>query len=338
MSASLLRSPAFFDLHPEAGDLRAEVLAGLRRTPKSLPPKLFYDQTGSELFERITALPEYYPTRTEIAILEARGAEIARLAGADCVLIEYVSGASRKIRILLDALSGRSQYVAIDISKQHLIESTAQLAAAYPDIEAFAVCADYTRPFTLPAEALTATGRRIVFFPGSTVGNFSPIDAREFLTNTARQVGPQGGLLIGVDLKKDAATLNAAYNDSRGVTAQFNRNLLAHINRALGADFDVSLFDHRAFYNQRVGRIEMHLVSRRGHTVTVAGERIHFAEGESIHTENSYKFSIEEFQQLARDSGFRPERAWTDAANLFSLHYMTVTSQRSVDLNACQSG
>jgi dimethylhistidine N-methyltransferase len=324
MSSSLLQSPAFFDLHPEMGDLREEVLAGLRRAPKSLPPKLFYDQTGSQLFERITGLPEYYPTRTEIAILEACGPEIARLAGDDCLLIEYGSGASRKIRILLDALNGRCQYVAIDISKQHLIESTAQLAAEYPEIEAFAVCADYTRPFALPAETLVAAGRRIVFFPGSTIGNFTPSDAKEFLTNTARKFGRHGGLLIGVDLKKDPAKLNSANNDSEGVTAQFNRNLLTHVNRVLDADFDVSRFEHRAFYNENAGRIEMHLVSRRDHTVTVAGEPIHFGEEESIHTENSYKFSIEEFQQLARDGGFRPEKTWTDADNLFSVHYMTV--------------
>lgn len=324
MSSSLLQSPAFFDLHPRTGDLREEVLVGLRRAEKSLPPKLFYDQTGSELFERITGLPEYYPTRTEIAVLEACGPDIARLAGDDCVVIEYGSGASRKIRVLLDALCGRCQYVAIDISKQHLLESTAQLAAEYPEIQAFAVCADYTRPFALPAETLSAKGRRIVFFPGSTIGNFTPADAREFLTNTALQIGPQGGLLIGVDLKKNPAKLNAAYNDSEGVTAHFNRNLLTHINRALGADFNVSAFEHRAFYNERAGRIEMHLVSRRDQTVVVAGEPIHFNEGESIHTENSYKFSIEEFQQLARDSGFHPEEAWTDADNLFSVHYMTV--------------
>jgi dimethylhistidine N-methyltransferase len=214
--------------------------------------------------------------------------------------------------------------VAIDISKQHLIESTAQLAAEYPEIEAFAVCADYTRPFALPAETLVAAGRRIVFFPGSTIGNFTPSDAKEFLTNTARKIGRQGGLLIGVDLKKDPAKLNSAYNDSEGVTAQFNRNLLTHVNRVLDADFDVSRFEHRAFYNENAGRIEMHLVSRRDHTVTVAGEPIHFGEEESIHTENSYKFSIEEFQQLARDGGFRPEKTWTDADNLFSVHYMTV--------------
>ncbi len=324
MSASLLQSLTFFDLHPKSGDLREEVLTGLRRDAKFLPPKLFYDQTGSELFERITGLPEYYPTRTEIAILEACGPEIAGLAGDDCLLIEYGSGASRKIRILLDALRGRCQYVAIDISKQHLIESTGQLASEYPALEAFAVCADYTRPFALPAEALTSAGRRIVFFPGSTIGNFTPFEAKEFLINTAKQIGPQGGLLIGVDLKKDPTTLNAAYNDSEGVTAQFNRNLLTHINHALEANFDVSSFEHRAFYDEQTGRIEMHLVSRCEQTVTVAGEPIHFDEGESIHTENSYKFSIEEFQQLARVSGFHPEKAWTDADNLFSVHYMTV--------------
>lgn len=324
MNTSLLQSPAFFDMHPDTGDLREEVLSGLRRSLKSLPPKLFYDQTGSELFERITSLPEYYPTRAEIAILKAYGAEIARLAGDDCILIEYGSGASRKIRILLNALGGRCRYVAIDISKQQLIESTAQLAAEYPGIEAFAVCADYTRPFALPAEALAAAGRRIVFYPGSTIGNFTPAEAKEFLTNTARQVGPQGRLLIGVDLKKDPAKLNAAYNDSQGVTAQFNRNLLSHINREVGADFEVSSFRHRAFYDERAGRIEMHLVSRRDQTVTVAGEAIHFDEGESIHTEDSYKYSIEEFRQLARESGFRPQKVWTDAAGLFSVHYMTV--------------
>jgi len=329
MSGSILQSPAFFDLHPKTGDLREEVLAGLRRAVKSLPPKLFYDQTGSELFERITGLPEYYPTRTEITILEACGPEIARLAGDDCVLIEYGSGASRKVRILLDALGGRCRYVAIDISKQHLIDSTAQLAAQYSGIEAFAVCADYTRPFALPAEALAAAGQRIVFYPGSTIGNFTPADAREFLTNTARQVGPQGGLLIGVDLKKDPAKLNAAYNDSEGVTAQFNRNLLAHINRALGADFEASSFRHRAFYNEPAGRIEMHLVSGRDHAATVAGESIHFGAGESIHTENSYKYSIKEFRQLAGESGFRPEKVWTDAGSLFSVHYMTVDESAS---------
>ena len=329
MSSTLLRSVDFFDLHPEPGDLRAEVLAGLRRMPKSLPPKLFYDQTGSKLFEKITALPEYYPTRAEIATLEACAPEIARLAGDGCVLIEYGSGSSRKIRILLDALNGRCQYVAIDISRQQLIESTARLAAEYPAIDAIAVCADYTRPFELPAETRPAAGRRIVFFPGSTIGNFTPTEAKEFLTNTAGQIGPNGGLLIGVDLKKDPATLEAAYNDSQGVTAQFNRNLLAHINRIVGADFEPASFRHCAFYNESAGRIEMHLVSLRDQLVTVAGERIPFRQAESIHTENSYKFSIEEFQQLGRDSGFRPERAWTDAGNLFSVHYMTVADSLS---------
>lgn len=323
MSGSLLQSLEFFDLHPDTGDLREEVLAGLHRTRKTLPPKLFYDQTGSELFEKITGLPEYYPTRTEIGILEACGREVAALAGDKCVLIEYGSGASRKIRILLDALEGHCRYIAIDISKQHLIESTAQLAALYPGIEAFAVCADFTRPFALPAEALAAGGRRIVFYPGSTIGNFTPAEAKEFLTNTARQVGSQGRLLIGVDLKKDPDKLIAAYNDSQGVTAQFNRNLLTHINRSLGGDFDVSSFRHRAFYNEDLGRIEMHLVSTRDQAVTVAGEPIHFRQGESIHTENSYKYSVEEFRRLARESGFCPQKTWTDADNLFSVHYMT---------------
>ena len=324
MNCSELQSLTFVDLHPAVGDLRDEVLAGLKETPKTLPPKLFYDLVGSELFELITGLPEYYPTRTEIAILEDRAAEIAELMGEDCVLIEYGSGASRKIRILLDALGGDDRYVAIDISKQYLLESTAKVVELYPRLDAYAVCADYSRPLELPAEALDGAGRRVVFFPGSTIGNFKLADAREFLRNTAELLGPGGALLIGVDLKKDKAILDAAYNDAEGVTARFNLNLLTRLNRELDANFDVEAFEHRAFYNDAAGRIEMHLVSRQAQVIDISDTRIEFAEGESIHTENSHKFTIEEFQSLAASVGFKADHVWTDDDDLFTVHFMTV--------------
>lgn len=324
MNCSELQSLTFVDLHPAVGDLADEVRAGLEATPKTLPPKLFYDLAGSELFERITALPEYYPTRTEIAILEDRAAEIAELMGEDCVLIEYGSGASRKIRILLDALGGDDRYVAIDISKQYLVESTAKLVELYSRLDAYAICADYSRPLELPVEALENAGRRVVFFPGSTIGNFRPSEARQFLRNTAELLGSGGALLIGVDLKKDSATLDAAYNDAEGVTAEFNLNLLTRLNRELGANFDVDAFEHRAFYNDVDGRIEMHLVSQKSQAVEIGETRVEFSEGESIHTENSHKFTIKEFQSLAASVGFESDHVWTDDDELFSVHFMTV--------------
>jgi dimethylhistidine N-methyltransferase len=313
----------FFNHHPAAADFRREVLAGLRSKPKWLSPKFFYDKRGSELFDRICELDEYYPTRTETGILEENAGEIAELCGEDCELIEYGSGSSRKIRILLDALAGDVTYVAIDISREHLLESASELAEDYSGLEVIAVCADYTQPFPLPQPG-RRTGNRVVFFPGSTVGNFSPAQATDFLSTTARQLGPGGSMLIGVDLKKDEEILHAAYNDSEGVTAAFNLNLLERINREIGADFELSAFHHCAFYNRREGRIEMHLVSRREQIVQVDGEGIHFSRGETIHTENSYKFSVEEFQDLASSCGFEPIRVWTDDESLFSLHYLTV--------------
>ncbi len=314
----------FSDHHPAVTDFRREVLAGLRSRPKRLSPKFFYDKWGSELFDRICELDEYYPTRTETRILEENAGEIASLCGKDCDLIEYGSGSSRKIRILLDTLAGEVNYVAIDISREHLLASATELAEDYPNLEVIAVCADYTQPFPLPRAELRRTGKRVVFFPGSTIGNFDPGQAVEFLSTTAAQLGPGGSLLIGVDLKKDEKILHAAYNDSEGVTAAFNLNLLRRINRELEAGFDLSAFYHCAFYNRDAGRIEMHLVSRREQTVPVDGETIAFSIGESIHTENSYKFSVEEFQGLAASCGFEPIRVWTDPERLFSLHYLTV--------------
>jgi dimethylhistidine N-methyltransferase len=323
MRATCVADVAFYDFHPQAADFHAEALAGLQHQPKSLPPKFFYDKRGSELFDRICELDEYYPTRTETAILEHHAGEIAGLVGEDCVLIEYGSGSSRKIRLLIDELGGRLTYIAIDISRQHLLESARELAESYPELEVIAVCADYSKPFELPSPKRRSSGKQVVFFPGSTIGNFSPPEARRFLQTTAGQVGPGGSLLIGVDLKKDVALLHAAYNDSEGVTAAFNKNLLRRMNVELGADFDLEAFRHEAFYNAAAGRIEMHLVSLNGQQVRLNGASIHFRCGETIHTENSYKFHVEEFQDLAAGAGFRLVRVWTDAQRLFSVHYLT---------------
>jgi dimethylhistidine N-methyltransferase len=312
----------FFDFEPQLDDFRAEVLRGLASVPKQIPPKFFYDKRGSELFEQITALDEYYPTRTEISILEENAAEIAGLIGEHSRLIEYGSGSSRKIRILLDALGGRHAYVAIDISKEHLIESASRLAEEYPELEVMAVCADYGQPFRLPQPEFYPGGKDVAFFPGSTIGNFSPGPARDFLANTAQAVGPGGGLLIGVDLKKDPAVLNAAYNDAAGVTAEFNLNLLARINAEAGADFDLDAFRHDACYDAGEGRIVIHLVSLKDQDVHVNGSRFRFAKEEMMHTENSYKFEVGVFQELAVSAGFRPERVWTDTRGLFSVHYL----------------
>lgn len=315
----------FIDNHPTAGDFHADVLAGLAADPKRLSPKYFYDKTGSELFDRITGLAEYYPTRTEIRILRDNADVIAELAGESPLLIEYGSGSSQKIRILLNALSGHDvRYVAIDISRDHLLESTAALAEELPHINVYAVCADYSRPYPLPEGALENAGRRVAFFPGSTIGNFSPSEALAFLRNTAETLGPGGALLIGADLHKDKRILEAAYDDSEGVTAEFNLNLLRRINRELDADFDLRRFQHRAIYDIRSRRIEMHLTSLAPQQVRVGEATFGFDLNETIHTENSHKFTIEGFQSLATEAGFEPRLVWTDEDALFSLHWLDV--------------
>jgi dimethylhistidine N-methyltransferase len=315
----------FIDNHPPTGDFRADVLAGMSASPKRLAPKYFYDKRGSELFDRITGLPEYYPTRTEIGILKRHADEIADLAGESPLLVEYGSGSSQKIRILLDALSGHDvRYVAIDISRDHLLESTHALAEELPQVAVYAVCADYSKPYPLPDAALRGAGRRVAFFPGSTIGNFSPGESLAFLRNTAETLGPGGALLIGADLHKDAAVLEAAYDDAQGVTAQFNLNLLNRINRELDADFDLSRFRHSALYDVEARRIEMHLVSGQRQQVRIGEASFRFGPGESIHTENSHKFTIEGFRALARSAGFEPGAAWTDPNALFSLHWLEV--------------
>ncbi len=274
--------------HHPARSLRDEVLAGLRARPKTLPPKLFYDATGADLFERITELDEYYLTNTELEILERHAGEIAELAGADVALIEYGSGAGVKIRLLLDALDHPVACVPIDISGEQLARVADELAALYPAVAILPVRADYTRAIDLPP--LPAGTRRLAFFPGSTIGNFDPTAARSFLSGIRQTVGDDGALVLGVDRRKDATTLEAAYNDREGVTAAFNRNMLVRLNRELGADFSLDFFRHRAIWNPDASRIEMHLESLGEQVVTVAGMAIPFAAGETIWTESSYKY------------------------------------------------
>jgi dimethylhistidine N-methyltransferase len=314
---------AFYDLRPAPSCSLAELIAGLARPRKALPPKYFYDRRGCRLFEAICRLPEYYPTRTETAIMRAHVREMAHHIGRGCVLIEYGSGSSRKTRILIAAVSPLA-YVPIDIAAEQLETSCRALARAFPRLAVFGVCADYTRPFALPPPVRAMRARRVVYFPGSTIGNFTPGQARRFLSRVRALVGPGGGLLVGVDLKKERARLEAAYDDARGVTAAFNLNLLARLNREWGANFDLSAFRHRAFYNAARGRIEMHLVSTRQQRVRLAGRVFHLHAGETIHTENSYKYSVREFGALARSAGFARGACWTDPARLFAVHYLVV--------------
>lgn len=303
-----------------------DVMRGLKTYPKQLPCKYFYDDWGSRLFEEICQLPEYYPTRTELAIMRRWIGEIAEAAGRDSLLIEYGSGASVKTCLLLDHAPGLAGYIPIDISRAALERAAGALANLYPRLRIWPVCADYTQPYELPAGPNGA--RRVVFFPGSTIGNFTPEEATDFLRHIAAVCGPEGGLLIGVDLKKDPRLLSAAYNDPRGVTAAFNLNLLRRINRELGADFRLDTFSHYAFYDPRAGRIEMHLVSLDNQVVRVGGEKIPFAQGESIWTESSYKYSLEEFGRLAAGAGLRVRRVWTDPERLFSVQYLTGDGSR----------
>ena len=313
---------SFADVHPDQESILAEALAGLRATPKTLPCKFFYDKRGSELFQRICELPEYYVTRTETALLGEIAGEAAALIGADATIIEYGTGSSEKISILLRALERPAACVAVDIAEVALRRTTETLARDFPDLAVHAICADFTQPFDLPP--MSGAGRRVVFFPGSSLGNFDPEQSVRFIAGAARMAGPGGGMLFGIDLKKDAAILNAAYDDAAGVTAAFNLNLLLRLNRECGADFDLDSFRHRAFYNAEAGRVEMHLVSQKAQTVSLGGQSIAFAEGETIHTENSYKYSAAEFQDLARRAGCEPLRAWRDADGMFSMHYLSV--------------
>jgi L-histidine Nalpha-methyltransferase len=310
----------FHDLAPGEESFRDAVLNGLGRTPKSIPCKFFYDARGSALFEAICRLPEYYLTRAEIAILEENAVAIAAQIGPHSRLIEFGSGASTKARILLRALDRPAAYVPVDISREHLRDAATSLAEDFPSLPVVAVCADYTRIFPLPPLP-GPSGKPVGFFPGSTIGNFEPGAAVGFLANYARVLGPGGEMVIGVDLKKDRAILDAAYNDRAGVTARFNLNLVERINRELDGDLDIGRFEHVAFYNEVKGRIEIYIRSRANQEAWIAGTPILFAKGELIHTEYSYKYSVPEFRALAGRAGFLSVETWTDPGELFSVHY-----------------
>ncbi len=304
-----------------ADGFREDVIAGLALPQKAIPPKYFYDAAGSRLFEAICALREYYPTRAELALTRAHLGAIARFAGRGGMLIEYGSGAGVKSRLLIGALAP-SVYVPVDISREALRGAAAALRRRFPGLEIHPVHGDFSRPLQVPL-AKNGGARRVVYFPGSTIGNLTPAEALAFLRMTRAQVGARGAMLVGVDLKKDARALHAAYNDAKGVTAAFNLNLLARINRELGGNFRLDRFAHYAFYNAPLGRIEMHLVSRARQQVRLGRHRFSFEAGETIHTENSYKYSIAEFRELARRAGFRGGKVWLDAKGLFALHGLT---------------
>lgn len=314
---------SFHDLNPESSRFHDDVMSGLSRPQKALPPKYFYDAQGCALFEAICELPEYYLTRAELALMHAHAGGMARHLGPGCALIEYGSGSALKTRLLI-AATGPVAYIPIDIARAELAATAAEIAREFPRVRVLAVCADYSRPLALPELEGLDVRRRAGYFPGSTIGNFTPEEAGAFLAMARDQVGAGGALLIGVDLKKETARLDAAYNDSRGVTAAFNLNLLARINRELGADFDLGAFRHRAYYDEARGRIEMHLESVKDQAVTFAGRTIRFRKGETIHTENSYKYSVREFQQLAAGAGLQSRECWMDPDRMFSVHYLAV--------------
>lgn len=315
-----LASIYFYDNAGPEVDFTGEILAGFRAPQKFISPKFFYDETGSRLFTDITHQPEYYLTRTETALLRNHAAEISELIGDDILLIEYGSGSSEKIRILLENLRP-SIYAPVDISRDYLAQAAEAIASEYPWLEVHATCVDFTQEFHLP---FSSEMRRVSFFPGSSIGNFSRIEAGQFVARIRKLVGDEGGLLIGVDLKKDEARLNAAYNDAAGVTARFNRNVLSHLNDRYGANFDVNAFDHHAAYNHEEGCIQMFLLSRVDQQVSIGGEQFSFAEGEMIHTENSHKYDVEEFLSLAREAGFTRARTWLDDEKLFGVFYLSV--------------
>ncbi len=311
-----MRSSPMIDLKPTLSESAVEILEGLVPSPKAIPSKYLYDQHGSDLFELITALPEYYPTRTEIQILRTYSADIARRVGTGRLLIEFGSGSSAKTRLLLEALRPVG-YVPVDISRQRLTASVASLHREFEWLQIVPVSADYCRPLRLPT-AVTL-GARTVFFPGSSIGNFEPRDAVEFLRGVRDVAGTNGQLLIGIDLKKDRPTIERAYNDAQGVTAAFTLNALQHLNDIVDANFDLGAFEHRARYNPEAGRVEIHLVSESDQTVEVSGRRIRLSQGEMIHIENCYKYEPEEFDGLAARGGFRRLAAWYDPNRWFGV-------------------
>lgn len=297
-----------------------EIIAGLQQTEKMISPKYFYDERGSQLFDEITRLPEYYPTETELGILHANMAEIRKLVGPRASLIEFGSGSSHKTRALLGNLEQLAVYVPVDISEQHLLESARQLRVEFSGLEILPVVADFTQPFGLPTPSIMPL-RNIVYFPGSTIGNFMHDAAHDLLKVMHHEAGEDGALLIGVDLQKDPAIIERAYNDSAGVTAEFNVNMLRRLNREFGADFDLATFSHSAVYNKKEGRVEVRLISSRDQMIAIGNEKISIAKGEGILTEYSHKYTLDGFEQMAGHAGFSVEKVWADADNLFSVQY-----------------
>ena len=319
MNKSSLQRYQFFDQHPEIADFRADIIRGLSSPEPYISPKYFYDEAGSRLFEEICNSDEYYPTRTEVGIIRNNIDDIVEVLGKDCLLIEPGSGDSYKVRLLLDALRPIA-YLPIDISKRYLQDEAQKLAAEFTWLNVHAICADFTGKLELPYHVESTD--KVAFFPGSTIGNFVPELAVKVLEEIRMMVGKDGGLLIGVDLQKDTGILNAAYNDKKGYTAEFNKNLLVRINRELGADFNVDLFQHHAFFNEDEHRIEMHLVCMQDQQVKIDDQMFQFKKDQSILTEYSHKYSVEGFQKLAEQAGFKSVKTWVDDDRLFSVHYL----------------
>lgn len=311
---------------PQHEQFLADVRVGLSRPQKQLPPKYFYDEAGSRLFDRITELDEYYPTRTELAITRTYAAEMARACGENCLLVELGAGSLTKVRLLIEKLERPAGYVPVDVSGEHLRAAANRLARGFPKLAVEPVVADFTAPFALPS---LPAAKRAVYFPGSTIGNFEPREADSLFARVASLVGVGGGLLLGIDLQKNVDVLERAYNDSRGVTAAFNRNVLARMNRELGADFDADAFRHYAFYNRDRHRIEMHLVSTRDQVVRIGDTAFAFRAGESIHTENSYKFHVPALADRMARRGWRLDSHWTDADRFFAVLFFTFAGSPS---------
>ena len=312
----------FFDQHPEMADFREDIIQGLSASEPYILAKYFYDEIGSRLFEDICSTEEYYPTRTEVGIIRDNIDDIVNTLGKDCLLIEPGSGDSYKVRLLLDALRPIA-YLPIDISRRYLQDEAEKLAAEFTWLNVHAVCADFTGKLELPYHVEAVN--KVAFFPGSTIGNFLPEQAVTVLREIRMMVGDGGGLLIGVDLQKDSAVLDAAYNDRKGFTEKFNKNLLLRINRELGADFKPDQFRHLAFFNEEKHRIEMHLVSLQSQQVTIDDQVFRFDKEQSIVTEYSHKYTVEHFQRLAEDAGFCRVKTWLDEEQLFSVHYLRVS-------------
>lgn len=317
-----LKAPVeLIDHAPNSVNVLKEVLVGLSKSQKSIDPKFLYDEKGSEFFEKICQIPEYYPTRAENEILSHYAGEIADLIGPDAIIIEPGSGSAEKVRHLLKKLESPRGFVPIEISKEILLRTVEELDEEFPSLRTIPVCADFTDDLDLPVSVDAQKGKKIVFFPGSTIGNLDPSDAVGFLKKFTKLMGQEGGLLIGVDLKKDKHTLELAYDDPAGVTGAFNLNLLSRLNKEINAHFDVNNFSHKAFYNEELGRVEMHLESKIPQLVRVNQTIFRFREGETIHTENSYKYTVEEFCELCAKAKLKIKKCWKDSKKLFCVYY-----------------